>query len=304
VIFWIILMLTGSEPAESSGETVYVHEWGVVQIDEAIPMAEGAESGIIDANGMLQPEFSLIVDAPVLWFHGPEFTGTLTVEVQNGYFSLLSPKPVMVSTSDESIPALIEEEISVAVWEGLKFTHENTFSVDRRSTDDLITGDGFLWAMPFWREVPSLTVGYETVSYTDRFIYYECSASNLLVEHDPLLNCESDAIVFYDEGGKLTADLVTVNGNRNTIETAMSTDRILSILAGWGDEEFLDEEIEALLQTWEPSLLRRCLLYGQRVIMFPLTEEQVESISTIDLQTDQGYNVEYSRLFLAMASVQ
>ena len=97
MVYMILLTLVGSSVTETSEQTVFVHEWGVVLIDEVIPTVSGAERGYLEENGMLQPYYSMAVDAPVIWFHGPEFTGTLTVEVQNGYFSLLIPLPVSES---------------------------------------------------------------------------------------------------------------------------------------------------------------------------------------------------------------
>ncbi len=305
MVFMILIILSGSWITDATLETVFVHEWGVVSIDEVIPMARGAQRGYLEENGTLQPYYSMAVDAPVIWFHGPEFTGTLTVEVQNGYFSLLIPLPASSSTSDETIPVFLDEENYRAVWEDLSFTYEPAMPgdrpVDRRSLES--AEEGFQWAMPFWRRVQALTVTYEAASYVDRFIYYECSASNLFEEHDPISSCEYNAMVFYEEDGELTADLAADPENSTAIELSLSSERIVEILSGWGGNEFQDDEIKALWKTWEPSLRTRCILYGETVVLFPLTEEQVESISTIDLQTDQGYHVEYARLFLAMGGV-
>jgi len=303
----ILLTLAGSQVAEASEETVFVHEWGVVSIDEVIPMTRGAERGYLDENGMLQPYYSMIVDAPVIWFHGPEFTGTLTVEVQNGYFSLLIPNPAVISTGDETLPIFPNEENYTAVWEGLSFTDEVPVHSDRphdgRGIIDKSIEEGFQWAMPLWREVPALMVSYDPASYVDHFIYYECSASNLFDGQEPSETYRHRSLVFREEDGELAADLVVDPRNRIRIELAVSDEGILEILQDWGGDEFLDEEIKALWKTWEPSLRTRCILYGETVILFPLTVEQVESISTIELQTDQDYNVECSRLFLAMGSV-
>ncbi len=307
MVFMILIILSGSWITDATLETVFVHEWGVVLIDESIPMIRGAQRGYLEENGTLQPYYSMAVDAPVIWFHGPEFTGTLTVEVQNGYFSLLIPLPASSSTCDETIPVFLDEENYRAVWEDLSFTYEPAMPsdrpVDRRGLPGESAEEGFQWAMPFWRRVQALTITYEAASYIDRFIYYECSASNLFEEHDPLGNCECNAMVFYEEAGELTAYLAAGPENRTSIEPSLSSERIVDILSDWGGNEFQEDEIKALWKTWEPSLRTRCILYGETIVLFPLTEEQVESISTIDLQTDQGYHVEYSRLFLAMGSV-
>ncbi len=307
MIFMILILLAGSEVTEREYETVFVHEWGVVLIDEVIPTARGAERGYLEGNGMLQPYYSMIVDAPVIWFHGPEFTGTLTVEVKNGYFSLLIPLPVAISTCNDGIPIVRDEENYLAVWEDLSFTDEVSMPsdrpVDRRGVFDESSEEGFRWAMPFWRRVPALTVEYEPASYTDRFIYYECSASNLFEEHNPFGSYEGSSIAFHEEDGELMADLLIAPGNRISFELSLSDEGILDILSDWGDNEFLDEEIKALWNTWKPSISTRCIMNGETIILFPLTDEQIESISTLNLETDQGFNVKYSRLFLAMGSL-
>ena len=307
MVVMILLTLAGSPVIPTSEEIVFVHEWGVVLIDEDIPMAQGAQQGYLDDRGMLQPYYPMLVDAPVLWFHGPDFTGTLTVEVQNGYFSLLIPLPVSESIDDESIPVFSEGDNYTAVWKNLVFTNSVSVSSDRPS--DRITapgdstGDGFEWAMPFWREVPALTVTYRAGNFEDRFIYYECSASNLFDQREPSESYEYGSLVFHDEEGELKADLVVDPGNRIRIELAVSDEGILEVLSEWGDDNFLEEEIEALWKTWKPSILTRCVQNEEAVVLFPLTDQQVESISTLDLQIDQGYTAEYYRLFLGMGSI-
>lgn len=307
MIFMILVLLTGSEVTEREYETVFVHEWGVVLIDEVIPTVRGAERGYLEENGILQPYYSMTVDAPVIWFHGPEFTGTLTVKVKNGYFSLLIPLPAAVSTCDDEISISRSTESSLAVWEDLSLTDEvfmpGDRPVDRRGVLEGSSEEGFQWAMPFWRTVPALTVEYEHASYTDRFIYYECSASNLFEEREPSEHYQRGSLVFREEDGELAADLVIALHNGIRFEISISDDGILDVLASWGGNEFLSEEIEALWNTWKPSLLARCIMYGETTVLFPLTDEQVESISTLNLETDQGFHVEYSRLFLAMGSV-
>ena len=305
MIFLILLALSGSPVTATSEETVFVHEWGVVVMDEVIPMAQGAQPGYLDEHGMLLPYYPMTVDAPVIWFHGPEFTGTLTVEVQNGYFSLLIPNPAAISTNDESLPVFRSDENYVAVWEGLSFTDEVPDQSDRpydRRGDS--AEEGFEWAMPFWREVPALTVTYAAGHFTDRFIYYECSASNLFDQREPSESYEYGSLVFHSEDGELTADLVIDPQSRLRLELTISDEGILEVLQEWGGDEFLSEEIEALWRTWKPSILTRCIQNGEAIVLFPLTYEQVESISTLDLQIDQGFAVQYSRLFLAMGSVQ
>ncbi len=63
-------------------ETVYVHEWGVVEVDMGFPTAGGAKWGYLDDQGTLEPYTGYGVEAPVVWFHGAQCTGTFTVRVK------------------------------------------------------------------------------------------------------------------------------------------------------------------------------------------------------------------------------
>ena len=86
-------------------------------------------------------------------------------------------------------------------------------------------------------------------------------------------------------------------------ETDLPEERVLEILAEWGEDRFLDEEISALWMTWEPAFRTQCLVYGQEVFFLPLSHTQTEGISSLSLETDQGCPVSYCRLFLATGSI-
>lgn len=272
-------------------DTISVHEWGVVLVDEVVPMATGAPPGTV-----LEPA-PMLVDAPVVWFHGPEFTGTFSVELEEGYFSVLLPNPFEIS--DELVD---DSEISgtLASWDGLKFP--DTASGDEcmeMSVSDRL--DAFDWDMDIWRRVPSLGVIHPATGYEDGFIYYECSASGIL--ENPQQLPEGERIEVREYQGDLMPVLVRDSSFTDTERATLTENEVLEVLARWGGGGFMDEEIRALWSTWEPHLKTRCLEYGEALAIYPLSPEQVARISTITLQPDQPYEVEYSRLFLAIASI-
>lgn len=295
--------------ADSGEDVVYVHEWGVVHLDEVMPTLQGARWGYMNEQGFLEPYYSMIVDAPVVWFHGPECTGTFTVEVQNGYFTTLLPPPDSIARYENDHPDgndLPPRENYLAVWRDLRLTEP--LSVDDRIAsynDEIMLEEGFLWATPFWCEVPALTVDHGSGSYVDRFIYYECSATGFMRSDGDHGESHLDHQGKWLEFQAAEGELICSPGNivMGGLPPVLSDLEILVTLAGWGGNEFLPEEIVALWKTWRPVLRTMCVRDRQSVILFPMSEEQVESICTIEFRNDQGYPVEYSRLFLGLKTI-
>ena len=277
---------------QGQDQTIRVHEWGVVLVDEVIPMATGAPPG-----SMLEDPGPVLVDAPVIWFHGPDFTGTFSVELQDGFFSVLLPNPF------EAADVLLDDRegsSTLARWNGLK-----CMSADAEDEYlDIPVGDGTEvpgWDTNVWRRVPSLRVIHPGTGYRDSFIYYECSASGVV--EDPYQLPEGERIEVREYLGELMPVFIRDCSSAASDRTPLSEEEVLEVLARWGSGGFLEQEIRALWSTWEPHLETRCLEYGQAVAIYPLSPEQVERISSITLQPDQPFDVEYSRLFLAIASI-
>ncbi|MBD3277742.1 MAG: hypothetical protein GF388_05530, partial [Candidatus Aegiribacteria sp.] len=148
----ILSMLFFVLSSGTADEAVQVHEWGVVQTDEVTPFAVGARRGYLDDHGIIQPPEAMAVDAPVVWFHGPEFTGSFTVEVTDGYFTTLIPEPRHNDMLDE---IQVQPRESTAFWDELDCFHAEEIPHDRRATPGYYIFDGYEWAMDFWRRVPS-----------------------------------------------------------------------------------------------------------------------------------------------------
>jgi hypothetical protein len=306
-------------------QTVRVHEWGVVQLDYGPREAVGAEWCYPDDHGIFQYGGMMMVDAPVVWFHGPDFTGTFTVDIWTGNLTVRYPEPDRIEEQPALLGGLFPSER--VVWEGL--VGRNDRPLDDRFSADRISSTGcdpesFRWAVPWWREVPSLTVSRESDRWSDRFIYYECTTEAFSVVddlpvQDETMPCSAwqgtysgPALVFaWDtEDGGLLVESIDVEMPDPDIHSAdlsefvpVDPDRMAQILCMWARSNFKSEEMTALWRTWEPVIRTRCGMFGERIMLFPLPGETVESISTLHLETDQGYFVEYHRLFLGLTGI-
>jgi hypothetical protein len=302
-------MLVDTVAVNFDYHTVRVHEWGVIQMDYGYQEAVGAEWCFPDENGVFQNGELMVVDAPVVWFHGPEFTGTFTVEVMSGTLTARYPEPDVIEQSHSLLQPGVPSER--AVWEDLVFT--NPAPADRESAVDKFSDmpcqlENFSWAAPWWREVPALTVTRESDGWSDQFIYYECTTGDLPQSDEALTGSWANtyrgpALVFAWHDDELVAQPAEVGDMLDVKGGYLSVSRIEDTLCQWAGSNLKSEEIEALWLTWEPVLRGRCQMYGERVLLFPLSDKVVESISRLELNNDQGYFVEYHRLFLGLTAI-
>ncbi len=162
--------------------------------------------------------------------------------------------------------------------------------------------DGFGWAIPFWSDVPANYVTVPGASYQDRFLYYECTGDYSYGRRT--YGYHGVALVFQEEDGEVIARRADVEETVTASGGILSIDDVLEIICDWSGNRLKSQEIQALWNTWEPALHQRCVQQGQDVIMFPLSSEQVESISTIRFEPDGGNPVNYTRLFLGLGAVE
>jgi hypothetical protein len=299
-------------------DTVRDHEWGVIQMDYGFYEAVGAEWCYPDENGNYRYGEMMIVDAPVVWFHGPGFSGSFAVDVMKGSFTTVYPEPDVI----EQIPPVLESLLPTerATWSGLEFTRSG---LDDERVVDRISSMGcemenFAWAAPWWREVPSLAVSRESDGWSDRFIYYECTTASLHPDGEAIRGnisdiCRGPGLLFsYSQAEctfmveKVMIEDVLANprsypqGN----DDWQVTDIVTAELCRWAESNMKSEELEALWKTWKPVILDRCDMFDENILLFPLTDEVVESISRLTLTTDEGFFVEYHRLFLGLIALR
>ncbi|MBN1434760.1 hypothetical protein JW921_08375 [Candidatus Fermentibacterales bacterium] len=290
---------------------IKVHEWGVVEFQEAGLTAIGAHWGELGPDGILYDYFPDEVEAPVVWFYGPDFTGSLSIEVSGGRITEAYPAPdvedlvEMPPPFGSSLPPVSHR----MEWTGLSFG-SGTAAVEQ---EELTRRAGFGetcwgWAAGYWRDVPALSVQRQSDGWTDGFIYYECTASQALSDLDWTLDslrpAYGQALLFGPgEGDSLRAALVGVGGSLELIRGDLQDGPIRSVICGWGGNLLDSREVSAIWNTWKPRIRARIAEDGQPILLFALPPDLAALISTIELTVDQGYEVSVQRLFLGLMPV-
>jgi len=298
-----------------NAEMVLVHEWGVVEIEAYTSLASGAPAG---PELPLYYDIDYCVEAPVVWFHGADFTGQLTVTSPQGHLTVTYPEPDMVETDLTGMPTsavwmfegrsvLLPEEMSVLV-EGIPQIEEETLPEGERSPE--MPQTHFDWAMDIWRTSPSLILTGSVNDWKEGFIYYESQVDDLFgsppdgADIDWLVrDLDIPAMIFLSgpEAYSLMCP-AQISGDLPSPpeEDYMPYNRsaLLEMLCSWGGGGFKSEEIAALVDTWERKLTT--VPYGQTVVLFPIPGSYYDAISTLSLDTDQGFEVSYKRLFLGL----
>lgn len=277
-------------------EQIRVHEWGVVTFTSSGTEATGAPGGFYGHD----PFGALLVDAPVVWFHGAPFSGTFTVRANAGFITTAYPEPS--GHFEGQTPRAAEWRIAGRM--PVPFAEAPRPTVPENTP--------FRWAMDFWRDVPCLDLYTPEGHYLDRFLYYETGIPDGL---HSLIGVDIDngrqLAGFYSPYGLgiTTGPEPEVRGvriiplpylrERDSMRLPMGTDEILATLCDWAGGNLKSHQIEALWQTWEPFFSDRPR--GERWLLFPLPPETVEEISTIQLVLyDSRVEVGYHRLFLGL----
>ncbi len=284
-------------------DVVFIHEWGVVELDEGYYEARGAHWGSLDGHGCLIDYYPVGVEAPVVWFHGAECTGTFSVEVTGGDFTTLRPRPDSIAL--HAVPGLEASETHVAVWEDLQVVDMELPRIDIEEEipfEDIYFED-FSWAMPLWREVPGNILIYNSQNFVDSFLYYECSMNGYGMFSGDYYGYTGPALLFVADEEGLACARATIPYATEGWDVPLSDSEILDVFCGWAGNGLKSSEIAALWNTWEPVLRTRCELNGQTVMVFPLSREETESISRIRFVPDRELEVRYDRLFLGLGAI-
>ena len=295
-------------------EDVFVNEWGVVVFTSDGSTVAGAP----DENGNIyygrEPYGELMVDAPVIWIHGAFFeNATLTVRANQGELTALYPEGY--STDDEHFSRTASWHISAPPPVPLLGRPEPPEPEDVP----------FAWAMPFWREVPSRDLfSADTDEYLGNFLYYEAGIF-LWQPPDGISDAELLAGYYSTEGFAIeTGDEPTVQriqlvplpdgtGGSHSRES-LDDQEICEIICGWAGGNLKSQEIEALWYTWKPFFQTETMCdelsadrrtQGEKWIMFPLPWDEVEKISSVNLDIEGGPDriIHYNRLFLGLVRV-
>jgi hypothetical protein len=284
-------------------ESVYVHEWGVVEVDEECLDLRGLPDGIV-YDFDYQPDVD--VKAPVIWFHGFPCTGTLSVELYDGSFTNLVPRPeLLVRPAGPGLPGT---DVITAVWEDLTISSEPVDTMLEGCALPLVRGlsnpQNFLNAIPLWRSVPCNSVHYPAADYSDAFIYYESDLHNALMFAGDCYGHEGEALLFAFRDWEFICVAVDVPSDMDMDGERFSDGEIETFINSWCPG-LLPEEVSALWNTWKPTITYRCMFEGETLLLFPLTSEQTESISSIRFEPHSSFiGAQYHRLFLGLGNLR
>jgi hypothetical protein len=152
--------------------------------------------------------------------------------------------------------------------------------------------------------VPGNYVNYPAADFEDVFLYYESVMNNAEMFMGDYYNHRGEALIFFPEDGELTCVKVTVPDEADARGETLSDLEIMTELCDWAHNGLKSAEITALWKTWRPLLRTRCELEGQTLMLFPLTVEQEEMVSTIRFVPMQnGLLVSYERLLLGLGAI-
>ena len=286
-------------------DMVFIHEWGVIEVNELYLEVEGCPNGYIDEQGYFQYYPLAEVSAPVVYFHGAECTGTFSVEIYDGNFTTLVPYPDSIAYT--VVLALLGSEVYTAVWEDIIISkdprHPDPGSEAAAAARPSYMSDSFSWAVPFWREVPGNYLFYPATGFEDVFLYYESVMNNPEMFMGDYYNYEGEALIFFPEDGELTCVKVTVPDETDARGETLSDLEIMTELCHWAHNGLKSAEITALWKTWKPLLRTRCELEGQTLMLFPLTDEQEERVSQIRFDPRENLLVRFDRLLLGLGAI-
>jgi hypothetical protein len=282
--------------AEDVLPQIVVQEWGVVTWTDGDPVFTSAPdvpevfpigSDQIDAGGYA-------VRAPVLYFNGPEFSGTVTVSTDNGAVFDIYP----------AVDDHLRTHSSV--------TWECSVSLDRieEYPRDLDASPG-QWNYDLWSVEPAMTVSMQG-GWRDKFLYYETApetmdflpytpgAESVCAEYSdwPALVIKRRADgVFYSS---TTLGTLVYGGDMEYLD--MVPDHIMRVLFDWSVNILEPEQYQALWNTWSSWILydhSSQREYASGMVILPVPEELAGRISTITVEPDETpYPVELRRYII------
>ena len=297
----LVLALVNVLPAEYTDDMIYIHEWGVIEMDEQYLQVRGCPDGYITPDGYFQEYPMAEVTAPVVYFYGADCSGTFSVRIRDGSFTLLLPY------ADSLVHDIGEEDCYTAVWEHLTITSSMP-SRDATTEASAVTRgpeleNCFDWAVPFWQAVPANTIRYPSTGYEDVFIYYESVMNNPSMFIGDYYNHAGEVLIFSSEDGEMVCEYTTVPVEADAIRETLSDLEIMAVLYTWGGEGMYAEEIAALWQTWKPLLKTRCELENLTLMLFPLTDRQESMVSTISFVPVSNILIQFDRLLLGLGAI-
>jgi hypothetical protein len=298
----LVLPCSGQEGLEAPH--VSVHEWGVITWEGGSVYAQGAPWDYWE---------EVVTRAPVVYFHGPDFSGDFTVSVDNGYIIEIYPSDG--TWSDDS-----------HTWSGSFF---NSYDETRREIMEsrgMLYPSDFAWALEHWREPEALTFEGSD-GFTEEFLYYETHMDDVTfmplypgwnpeeVTDREYLDTELVLLTF-DDDGLLTAATCTLArfAMRSglplewDLEVDCSGNGMLEVFYEWSRDLIDISEVDALWLTWRDWFTYDALTMldgsgADALAVYLLPQELTGSVSTLELTVSEGYTVNYGRYLLVAVPV-
>lgn len=261
---------------------VNVHEWGVLSWDGPAPVFTGnPEAAVPDPGGVM-------LRAPVLYFHGPEFTGTVTVKTSNGLMAQVYPEPTQGGAGQE-----------FCSWTG-SFGYPRAGLGIRGMTaaiDRLLETGVPAWPLHLWRTGESMTVTtscavesflyYETLPVDTGFLPYIPGAETVAGQWSG-----TEAIVIRrSQNGVVYSRcfLEEITGRADMAYSELHPDRIHDILREWSRDIIDLEEVDALWNTWTQWICREHMdggTYANGLVLYLVPESLLHEMSTIEVEAE------------------
>ena len=304
-VFLFLLVLSVSLFAQGERELAHieVHEWGVITWDNGVVSAQGAPYQEI--------YWEAEAKAPIVYFSGPEFAGSFTVTVENGEII-------------ELYPVSGEWESDRYIWNG-KFTWDDSQMNYVEESGSYNPAD-FRWFdyLDYWRTPEKLTY-YGNDGMVEKFLYYETRIDDVSFlplypgiqfeyENDRFYNME--VLILGIENGNLMAT-TCILGRFATIsvlplgwETEVSENgsEIRDIFYEWSRDIVNIQEIDALWNTWNHWFTDEAFRgenrdEGSALVIYLMPQDLIDNVSTLFLETENGYPVDYCRYLLVAVPV-
>jgi hypothetical protein len=305
VLQTILSILAATLTAQCSSQdrempVVEVHEWGVLVSSGTEADLETHPGGLMDPVTEFVPDDPLVDRAPVVYFYGPPFTGRFTVEAVSGMILSTWPVPSAGSAT---------WQIS-AEWAGLDIDPR---AVSERVHPSIVDG----WDATGWRIPQSMTIRTGE-GFVDRFVYYECTVDPAVLPVQPrslgvdvaegfedmpvaliIPSCAGPSVLPLS-AGVLENPLELM---RNSVVDQVD---LLSLLYEWSRDVVDIEEVDALWGSWRRWFTLDGLPSpdsGEALLVYMVPAGVLDSVSTLELTTEQGYTVEYSRFILCVTRI-
>ena len=302
-------------------EDAYLHEWGVVMYSESTISVTGRPDESLLAPLPVGP---ITVDAPVIYLYGGEFDFSLTVTVPGGTITEAWPLPDGSLDTDLPFSDQRDRDVSSITWSGLTTCCPYTSDTSPSPGDEACAEPSIVgFYGDIWRDVESLVLTRPSDGFRDQFLFYECRLEAgalpppLARPGDVLTDVSTyDGAVLVVSRMANSPDVgIYVADSRDAWVIPPSSSRIrvltpdqaFDVFSGWARGDTLsgnglkEPEIEAMWKTWAPFFTGGDW-HGTNLMVFPMPQRAIDRISTVVLDTMEGYPVTYNRFFLGVVT--